>query len=284
MKKSMLGLVAIGALIVGPAMAADLRMPVKAPPAPIVPVYSWTGWYIGLNAGGIWSASRDTVEPTGCFLVPTVLCGGPLTNNALRTDTGNLNGSGFTGGGQIGYNWQNNAFVYGLEADLNFSSLNATYTVSRALAAPLVGVLNHTVNEKLDWFGTLRGRLGVTPVPQALLYVTGGLAYGHVTSNSNINFTAGTDTYVGALDVTRAGWTVGGGGEWAFSPNLSAKIEYLYVDLGRVNYADSCVSPAVICGGFTPAPSYQTDLTIRDHIVRFGLNYRFGGGAIATRY
>jgi outer membrane immunogenic protein len=284
MKKAVIASIALVAASTGFASAADL--PVKAAPmAPVVaPIFGWTGWYIGANIGGIWSDSRDTVSPTGCFVNPTILCGGPLTNNPLRTDVGTLNSSnslGITGGGQFGYNWQMGTFLLGFETDINGSGLNATDAVSRPLAAPLVGLFSHTVNEKLDWFGTARARLGVLPAPTWLLYATGGLAYGHVSSNSLINFTAGGDTYVGSLSDTRVGWTVGGGAEWAFSPNWSAKIEYLYVDLGTVSYADACVTPAVICAGFAQAPSYQTDLKTRENIVRLGINYRFGAPVVA---
>jgi len=274
MKNFLVGAAIAGALV-SPSYAADL--PVKARPSPMVaaPVATWTGFYAGVNAGGIFGASTDTVEPTGCFTNTAILCGGPLSNNPLRTDTGNLNGSGFTAGGQAGYNWQTGAWVYGVETDFNYSSLNPTDSVSRALAAPLVGTLTHSVNEKLDWFGTLRGRFGYTPAPQWLLYATGGLAYGHINSSSSVMFSAGTDTYVGSISKVRVGWTAGGGAEYAFSPNWSFKAEYLYMDLGSFNYANTCTSPAVICTGFAQAPSYQTDLKVREHIVRVGLNYRW---------
>jgi outer membrane immunogenic protein len=280
MKKTLIASIALVAASTGFASAADL--PVKAAPMAPAPVWGWTGFYIGANIGAIWSDSRDTVTPSGCFIIPTSLCGGPLTNNPLRSDTGNLSGSnsvGVTGGGQIGYNWQLGTFLLGLEADINGSSLNANDSVNRPLAAPLVGNFLHSVNEKLDWFGTVRGRLGITPAPTWLLYVTGGLAYGHVSSNTGVSFTSTTDVYIGSFSDTRAGWTVGGGGEWAFSPNWSAKLEYLYVDLGRISYTDICVTP--VCALFTPAPLYATDLRLHDHIVRVGINYRFGGPVVA---
>src|SRR5262249_18389081 len=159
-----------------------------------------------------------------------------------------LNGNdsvGVTGGGQFGYNWQMGTFVLGFETDINGSSLKSSDVVTRPLAPPLAGLFNHAVNEKLDWFGTARGPVGFLVAPQFLLYATGGLAYGHVNSNSLVNFTLAGDTYAGSLSDTRAGWTVGGGGEWAFSPNWSAKIEYLHIDLGTVSYTDICVTPAI---------------------------------------
>lgn len=285
MKKTLIASIALLAASTGLASAADL--PVKAAPmAPVIaPVWGWTGWYIGANIGGIWTDSRDTLTPTGCFVNPAILCGGPLTNNPLRTDIGNLNGSnsaGVTGGGQFGYNWQMGTWLLGFETDINGTSLKTNDTVTRALAAPLAGTFSHSVSEKLDWFGTVRGRIGVLPAPTWLLYATGGLAYGHVGSNTLANFSLAGDTYAGTFSDTRVGWTVGGGAEWAFSPNWSAKLEYLYVDLGTASYTDACVTVA-ICGvpAFAQAASYQTDLRMHEHIVRLGINYRFGGPVIA---
>jgi outer membrane immunogenic protein len=281
MKKILIASIALVAASTGFASAADL--PVKAAPmAPVVaPVWGWTGWYIGANIGGIWTDTRDTVSPSGCFLT-NVACGGGLANNPLRTDVGHLNGSnsaGVTGGGQFGYNWQMGTFLLGFETDINGTSLNASDSVNRPLVAPLTGNFLHTTNEKLDWFGTVRGRVGVLAAPTWLLYVTGGLAYGDVKSSTAVSFTSTTDAYIGSFSDTHVGWTVGGGAEWAFSPNWSAKLEYLYIDLGSVSYTNVCVT--AVCGLFVPPPAYQTDLRLHENIVRFGINYRFGGPVIA---
>src|ERR1700733_4180217 len=176
--------VALATFAVAPAFAAD--MPVKAPPKPVATGYSWAGWYIGLNAGGIWGSSTDAVDPSGCFVAAVAPCGAPPTNNPLRSDTGSLNRAGFIGGAQAGVNWQTDKWVYGLETDFQGTSLNSTDAVNRPVAAPLVGNFIHSVNEKLDWLGTFRGRLGVTVSPTWLLYATGGLAYGHVNSSTNV--------------------------------------------------------------------------------------------------
>src|SRR6202012_1630662 len=98
------GLAAAAAMMIGSlgmALAADL--PVKAPPMPVAAVYNWTGWYVGLNAGGAWNDTRDDVDPSGCFV--TGGCVAPALN-PLRSDSVGLHGAGFTGGGQAGYNWQ----------------------------------------------------------------------------------------------------------------------------------------------------------------------------------
>src|ERR1700759_5443826 len=131
---------------IGSAYAADMpmkAMPMKAPP---VAVYNWTGFYIGGHVGGIWDNTRRDVYPTGCFLSAAPNgCGGVVPGasgvplNPLRSDSVRLNGSGFTGGGQVGYNWQGGAFVGGIEADINYSGLNDRNAINRPLLPPLAG-------------------------------------------------------------------------------------------------------------------------------------------------
>jgi outer membrane immunogenic protein len=113
---------------VGTAMAAD--MAVKAPPQPAAVTYNWTGFYIGGNVGGAWNDSRDDVYPTGCFLTG-VACGGGVANNPLRSDSVRLSGSGFTGGGQAGYNWQAGKWLFGIEGDINYVGINDSNFINR---------------------------------------------------------------------------------------------------------------------------------------------------------
>jgi outer membrane immunogenic protein len=260
----------------GSAYAAD--MAVKAPPMAPVPVWNWTGFYIGGNVGGVWNDTRDDVFPTGCFLFDPACGGGPV-NNPLRSDSVRLNGSGFTGGGQAGYNWQSGRFVGGVEADINFNGINDGSFINRPVALPLVGNFIHSETDKLQWFGTFRGRAGFTVTPNFLVYATGGLAFGQIKSASAVAFTATTDVYVGSLDETRAGWTVGGGGEWMIAPKWSVKAEYLFVDLGKAGYTQVCIT--AVCTAFVPPPTYHTDLRIRENVARVGLNYHFGGPVVA---
>jgi outer membrane immunogenic protein len=261
---------------VGTALAADL--PLKAPPPVVAPVYNWTGFYIGGNVGGAWNDTRDDVFPTGCFL-NNVACGLGPTVNPLRSDSVRLNGSGFTGGGQAGYNWQSGRFVGGIEGDINFNGINDSSFINRPVALPLVGNFIHSETEKLQWFGTFRGRVGFTVTPSFLVYATGGLAFGQVKSATAISFTSTTDVYAGSLDETRAGWTVGGGGEWMIAPNWSIKGEYLFIDLGKTGYNNVCIT--AVCTAFAPPPSYQTDLRVRENVARVGVNYHFGGPIVA---
>ncbi len=254
MKKLLLGLVAIGALIAGPAMAADLGMPLKAPPAPVAPVYSWSGFYLGGQVGYGWGTSyQQGADGFGT--------------------TGNFNISGVVGGVTAGYNWQfNGNWVVGLETDFSGADINGTVNSSPTYSCITTTGAPSPCYDKIDWFGTVRGRLGYA-WNNVLLYGTGGWAYGR--AEAGITgcpvFTVG---FCGSNDVS--GWTAGGGLEYGLAPNWSIKVEYLHVDMGRFNFTTSggcagtggCVSPAVF------------------DLVRSGVNYRFnwGGAPIATRY
>lgn len=262
----------------GAASAAD--MAVKARPVIVEPGYNWSGFYIGGNLGGGFADGHYTLSPDGCFL--TGLCGGAITNNPLRTFTVNNSNTFFIGGAQAGYNWQAGKWVFGLEGDINYNGWNQNSNNIYTLVAPLAGTFTSAVNTKLNWFGTVRGRVGVAVSPALMIFGTGGLAYGQVSSSTLGAFSIGVaDTYAGTASSTRAGWTVGGGGEWFFAPNWSAKAEYLYVDLGKLNYADGCASPAAFCTGFVPAPAYATSVQFREHVARVGINYHFNGPVVA---
>ncbi len=232
----------------------------------------WSGLYAGLNAGVGINDSRYTLRPTGCF-VTSLLCGGPLSNNPLRTDSANFNDTVFIGGGQIGANFQISKLVLGVETDFDYNGVNESDSVNRPLASPLVGNFVHKVTQRVDFLGTLRGRIGFTPVDPVLLYATAGLAYGHIHSSSNLLFTAAGDTYGGSSSTTRTGWTVGAGSEYAFTPNWSAKFEYLFIDLGSHSYSD----PGTNALSQRLGSSYATDLKTREHVIRIGFNYKFLG-------
>ena len=270
-----LGLLAISAV---PAAAADL--PMKAPmAAPIMaPGFSWTGFYIGANAGAAFNNSRFNIDPSGCFLTG---CGaGGVGGNAFRTDAGKFDDkAAFTGGGQIGYNWQfSPMWVFGLETDLNYNGTRSSVGAIIPLPFAAGSTFNYAINQKLDWFGTARARLGWTPADRVMIYGTGGLAYGRVASSTAVFFPTSGDSYAGSIDNVRLGWTAGGGIEWAFAQNWTAKAEYLYLDLGNASYTDACIT---FCIGNT----YTTSVRTREHIARFGINYLFNaGGPVVARY
>jgi outer membrane immunogenic protein len=289
----------------GAAMAAD--MAVKAPPPPPAPVYNWTGWYVGLNAGGVWSNSDGVshsalagpcnVGFAGCISVPpysTTLATGSIFNSGLG------NHGGFTGGGQAGYNWQFNARgVAGIEADIAWTDQNRSTTFAsltpNAVFAGFPEAYTATVSSHLDYLGTVRGRLGFLATPSFLLFGTGGLAYGGARSSTTetavVPACAGlgancTATGGGTYSDTRVGWAAGGGGEWMFAPNWSAKAEYIYYDLGRANYATNlsqfCNGAAcAVNGGLFASTTGATSLRFTGSIARVGINWHFSGPLVA---
>ncbi len=285
------------ALFMGPALAADLpsqKGPPAPPPPPPAPL--WTGFYLGLNAGGTWSSNSgvNTIGyPGACnaFACPST----SFYYAGMATGVTPGKTSAFMGGGQIGYNWQfYERFVASVEADIQgvaSSKANGAFVSGGAVFG--VGTFDSIMNTQrtLDYFGTVRGRLGWLATPTLLLYGTGGLAYGGVTMSTNIAQAvlappglAGTvfpGVGAGALSDTRVGWTAGAGVEWLFLPNWSVKVEYLYYDLGTSSFA---LSPMVSRTAFAPpvdvfGTAYATSSTrFNGNVVRGGLNYHFNWG------
>lgn len=232
-------------------------MPVKAAAQPIA-VQDWTGLRIGANLG--LGSVRDSGAPY-CYNPAGALNGfGCLIPLAATTS-----GTGVLGGGQIGYNWQSGKLVYGVETDLQASAIKGSTTIPGPFAlvgVPITGGTNYIAEEKLKWLGTARGRLGVA-WDRALVYATGGVAYGGVSTSSNL-ISPGVQ-YPASGSATKAGWTLGGGVEWAFAPKWSTKIEALYYDLGSVTI--STTSPLT---GY----SFGKTFNVRGGIARVGLNYK----------
>ena len=267
---------ALTALLVAgamPAMAADL--PVKAPPPVMAPIYNWSGFYLGANVGYSWGRSSREIgffsPVTGLPILGGV--GSNLTGEGSKLD-------GWLFGGQIGYNWQapGSNWVFGIETDAQWTNQrgSANFLCAGLVCIPgetvlPVGILGTTarVDEKLTWFGTFRGRGGILVSETFLLYATGGAAYGNVTRDVGVGtFTAAgiPVAVVGSTDTTKFGWTIGGGGEWAFRPGWRAKIEYLYMDLGSTSTTANLVAPAI-------GATVNSRLT--DNIIRLGFNYSF---------
>jgi outer membrane immunogenic protein len=316
MKKLLLSSAALVGLTAG-ALAADLPAR-RAPPAPFVavPVFTWTGFYVGVNAGYGFSDRGDrnrfnggltTFQPSaagGGFVIPANVTG--------FNGVGNNNGGndGFIGGGQIGYNYQFGQFVIGLEADIQYSDLgggnrnNNQTTVfaatPTAFAQPGLGIVgpagvgnvalfNDSV-QNMEYFGTVRGRVGFA-IDRLLVFGTGGLAYRDGGSNNNRGFgvpagffaspnsAIAAQTFInqngGNRNASDIGYAVGGGIEYAFTPNLSAKIEGLYVNFEGDN--NRTVNNVVGVTN-TGAPvignrgrGQESDFAL----VRAGLNYKF---------
>jgi outer membrane immunogenic protein len=300
MKKIALSVAAL-ALTAGSALAADLpsrKGPPMLPPPPPPPM--WTGFYVGLNAGGTW-ANSNTITLSGAPVVmdnnPFLVAVGPATAAAIGGNgifSTNSNG-GFIGGGQVGYNWQfYNSFVAGIEADIqgltsgrsSTTGLTAVPVTAGGFIGGFNAVQTSTVSRSVDYIGTVRGRLGWLFTPTLLVYGTGGLAYGGVNFNwglagapiaSPIPFTGWSSGQ--SFSDTRVGWTAGGGLEWMFWPNWSAKVEYLYYDLGTVRSNGFAVSNSPAGPAFGVAT--QASTRFNGNIVRAGLNYHFNWGAPA---
>ena len=198
-----------------------------------------------------------------------------------------MNGGLF--GGQIGYNWQTSNWVFGIETDAQWTgqkgSTNVGCIVAGCFPTAVVGGagVGASLTDSLQWFGTFRGRVGVTVTPSVLLYATGGGAYGSLKTDMGLSgFTAaGAPVFLsGSTSSTKFGWTVGGGIEAMFAPNWSAKLEYLYMDLGSIS--NSVVLPAA--SGFPLGANVTTRVT--DNIFRAGINYNFsaGPGPVVARY
>jgi outer membrane immunogenic protein len=238
---------------------------VKAPPPP---VWSWTGFYLDGNFGYSWGTSNSTVS----FLDST-------TGALLAAPNASFSMDGFFGGGGAGYNWQTGNWVWGLEADIQYADQQGSATFACGAACGAIPV-SETLNERLDWFGTVRGRLGFTVTPTVLLYATGGLAYGDVASSGAIS-----DPTSFSTSTLKTGWTVGGGLESRIVGNWTAKIEYLYMNLGSVagtasdptyDYiAPVCgtAAPIVCTAGHTLSTGFNSGIT--DNILRLGVNYKF---------
>jgi outer membrane immunogenic protein len=269
------------------ALAAD--MPVKAPVAPVAAPYNWTGFYVGGNVGYSW-ATADNDLSISQQANPSLFA------TLSGTDSNKL--KGVIGGVQAGYNWQFNPnWLLGVEADFQASGQKGTTVYGATIIIPS-GLGNNpatvTDSHKLDWFGTVRGRLGVTS-DRWLVYATGGLAYGQVKVSGSVqpandfSFVANAPI-VWDQSTTKVGWTIGAGVENALSGNWRWKIEYLYVDLGSVtanasggvgtianNPPGNCYA-AVGAPGCTPmnVPASGTVTSkLVDNIVRVGINYKF---------
>lgn len=270
----------------GIAYAAD--MPVKAPPmAPAPPAISWTGWYVGLNGGYHWGA-----DPCVQTLTTNVSSIGGLNGDigaaVASQGTGRVctDDSGFIGGGQVGYNWQINKWVVGLETDFQGATNgNNQASITNVGTVPGSGVSSTgriTSSTDLRWLGTLRGRLGIVVDQSLLVYGTGGLAYGKVDGSTTITETLGySDTPApfgtgGSFSGTRTGWTAGGGFEYMFAPNWSVKAEYLYYDLGQVTGSLGNINQFGDFGTLLETVSASQSTTrLTGNIARFGVNYIF---------
>lgn len=244
MKKFLLAGAAVAALASG-AQAADLgvpRGPVAA--AVVAPAFNWTGFYLGAQIGYGWG--RATQPWTFVTVNPTTF---PNAQADARQ-------SGIVGGGHIGFNYQINQFVLGLEADLEASGINGNDGGS---GGDVNGVRHR-------WNASIRGRAGFA-IDRALIYATGGVAF---LSAQGTQISRAPNEFIG---FNTTGWTLGAGVEYAFTPNLTARVEYRYAD-----YSARTV--------IFPVSGYSERIKPQIHTIRFGVSYLFSTGpsAVVARY
>jgi outer membrane immunogenic protein len=248
----------------------------------------WSGWYAGLNAGYV-DGSRIINTDGSVFANSTTRRTAPAmaagATSQLETGQG-----GFLGGVQFGYNTMLSPMLLaGFEADIQGSSFRGSASTATSVLTDTVSGANTgswetsiAASRRLSYLGTVRARVGATVTPGLLLYVTGGLAYGGVKSSTTINQTTAIDgvpasTISGSFSDNRAGYTIGGGGEWMFLSKWSLKAEYLYYDLGSANYGTGNIlvneGPTDLPGFGVAAIGTSTRVHFNGNIARLGLNY-----------
>ena len=258
---------AASTLVAGLAQAADL--PRRNAPAPYIapaPLFTWTGFYVGANAGyAFGNDAKTTTVGTPAF----VALGPNFVPGSLNTKA-----NGFIGGGQVGYNYQYGNLVYGIEADIDYvdQKKSASFTGPGFI---LGSQLRTSAKTELDYLGTVRARIGFVPMDRWMIYATGGLAYADVkTSGSVVAIAAPGIAWAGSKSDVKAGFAVGGGAEYAFTNNLTVKAEYLYYDLGnRTTNAIGNANVRAIAA--LNGVDYISRTKTNGSIVRAGINYKF---------
>lgn len=245
MKKFLLAGVALSALIAGPAMAADLpvRGPVYKAAPPVVTYYSWTGCYIGGHVGGLW-VQKDWSDAD------------PLSATAGQA-IGSHDANGWLGGAQVGCNYQVGGWVFGIQGD--YAWTDASGSSANVLAAPG----SSTISSNVKGLSSVTGRVGYA-WDRFLGYVKGGGAW------EKDDYTVTFPALVSTASQTRSGWTVGIGGEYAFTNNLSGFIEYDYYSFGTKSANFNLVGIA--------------DIKEDKSVVKVGLNWKFGKGPLVANY
>jgi outer membrane immunogenic protein len=237
---------AAAALMTSTSLAADLI--IEEPAAVYAPAaYDWNGFYVGVNAG----------YGGGLFEHPFELDFGPVLPGTIDVTAG-----GFVGGVQAGFNAQMDSILFGIEADIQGSTIDGRVSLDIDLGGG--DTFDADAGTSLDWFATLRPRLGLVN-DRFVVYATGGLAMGETTSSITANFNV-APIFDASITNDRFGWTIGAGIEYALTDNITFKTEYLYTDLGSEEIVNLDLG-----GGDT----FTMDSAVAFHVVRAGLNFQF---------
>lgn len=293
--KKLLIAAAVAVLASTGAQAADMAAQTYTKARPMAPVSAWSGFYAGVNAGGLFENSGTW---NNYAAVITNAPNGGNTIAALQAATSSFKrtGSGFVGGVQAGYNFHvAPRFVLGFETDIDGSTLrtSSSTTVTALVIAGGAGAnqafqTTATGTRQLDYLGTVRGRVGFLVESNLLAFATGGLAYGGTRTSASFNqiglinapFAAPAPASgFGSVDKTLVGFTIGGGLEWKISPKWSLSAQYLYYDLGAVSVGISALTanlgPTNFPGGGTVSVAPRTQTHYAGSDVRAGVNYHF---------
>ena len=270
MKKisSLLTAIAAVAAISAPAVAADMRMPMKAAPAPMAVAFNWTGFYIGGFVGGA-VADRNAFSTTP--ISGALNYNGPLANSYSLD-------SSFIGGGTIGYNWQpvGSQFVFGIEGEVGYIRLQRSVIDVNAVNLFGPATTNGFDATRIgDWYGVIAGRIGVA-FDRVLLYAKGGAAFVEksytYTDTCPVSPVCGGGLLSLSNSDTQTTWAAGAGVEWAFAPNWSLKGEYLYIDTRETVTQSAIAGGTGVSAGLLWTNSHTDPGT---HTGKFGINYRF---------
>jgi len=222
-------------------------------------IFRWSGWYSGAHVGYGWGSSDTSIAPgdaAAIAFVPFFAATG--TPTSVSQDQ-----RGFLSGALGGFNVQSANMVWGVESDISIGTLKGSESVPSAPGFPFT---TNTVS-KTDWLSTLRLRAGLLVTPQTLLYVTGGLAVGHVEHSYTLAINgAGVNFFSGSTSGTEIGWTAGAGAEFAISPRMTLRGEYLYYDLGDTKFA---------APGLPGVGNFNVTAENTGHIARAALAYKF---------
>jgi outer membrane immunogenic protein len=268
MRKLLPGSMALFALALSiPAMAGDLEVAAPAYKAtpPVVRSYDWTSFYVGGNVGGHWGTDKITTTTDADF-EGLGMAGGPAIDAASPAT---LHPKGFIGGLQAGYNLEGSGGVFGIEVDANWLGGSAMRSLT---GIPVISPLDvMTSTTQASFLSTLRMRWGTTALSdRSLFFVTAGFAFATLKTTDSMGHLGNTVITATTGSTTEPGLAAGGGFEYAFTNNLSAKFEYLYVSVKSVQTT-------------IPATAGNLDSIVvnhdfSDHIGRFGLNFKLFGG------
>jgi len=301
-RASTFGLAVAALALITPAGAADLRPVTKAPPAPVIPPFTWTGCYIGGFVGGAWQEDTTFTDlGNGLFGAYSGGVTSPVTVAAPHSWSPGSNDGSFIGGGTLGCNWQpvGSAFVFGIEGEVGYMHFrNAAFdpllapgvpvtSVGLRGAAGVAGVPDVLgLSRTGDWYAMITGRLGYAAWDRGLIYVKGGAAFlptrSAIIDNCATIATGCGNWFIATAtnDDTSTTWTIGGGVEWAFATNWSVKAEYMFI--GEPDSTVSCASATLLSGATVPGGPFCFGHSFGGiHTAKLGLNWRFspfGGG------